>query len=142
MCSSDLLRGVTPALDKVGGEARLRFGPGRVADIPAVQESHKILRVLFLPFIYMHKMNKFSILSTATAYPKMLDFDRIESEYAATKGVATIRYFHVDSKQLVAFSDGSVDFGREQVDMNILTRKPIATLPPSSIHQSGKAGPV
>ncbi len=118
------LRGVTPALDKVGGEARLRFGPGRVADIPAVQDSHNILRVLFLPFIYMHKMNKFSILSTATAYPKTLDFDRIESEYALNKGVAAIRYFHVGSEQLVAFADGSTDFGREQVDMNILTRLP------------------
>ncbi|MBI2790168.1 MAG: AsmA family protein [Elusimicrobia bacterium] len=116
------IRGVTPALDKVGGEARVRFGPGRVADIPAVQDSHKLLRVIFLPFIYMHKMNKFSIFSTATAYPKTLDFQRIESEYGLTKGVATTRYFHVDSPQLAAFADGTADFGKEQVDMNILTR--------------------
>lgn len=116
------IRGVTPALDKVGGEARVRFGPGRVADIPAVQDSHKLLRVIFLPFIYMHKMNKFSIFSTATAYPKTLDFQRIESEYGLNKGVATTRYFHVDSPQLAAFADGTADFGKEQVDMNILTR--------------------
>jgi hypothetical protein len=116
------IRGVSPALDKVGGEARVRFGPGRVADIPAVQDSHKLLRVIFLPFIYMHKMNKFSIFSTATAYPKTLDFARIESEYALNKGVATTRYFHVDSSQLAAFADGVADFGKEEVDMNILTR--------------------
>ncbi|MBI2387056.1 MAG: AsmA family protein [Elusimicrobia bacterium] len=116
------IRGVTPALDKVGGEARVRFGPGRVADIPAVQDSHKLLRVIFLPFIYMHKMNKFSIFSTATAYPKTLDFQRIESEYGLTKGVATTRYFHVDSPQLAAFAEGTADFAREQVDMNVLTR--------------------
>lgn len=118
------IRGVTPALDKLSGEAKMRFGPGRVADIPAVQESHNLLRVIFLPFIYMHKMNKFSILSTATAYPKTLDFQRIESEYAVAKGVAAIRYFHVDSAQLVAFANGEADLGREQVDMNILTRLP------------------
>ncbi|MCR4296517.1 MAG: AsmA-like C-terminal region-containing protein, partial [Elusimicrobia bacterium] len=116
------IRGVTPALDKVGGEARVRFGPGRVADIPAVQESHKMLRVIFLPFIYMHKMNKFSIFSTATAYPKTLDFAKIESEYGLAKGVATTRYFHVDSPQLAAFAEGTADFAREQVDMNVLTR--------------------
>lgn len=118
------IRGVTPALDKVDGEARLRFGPGRVADIPALQDSHKLLRVIFLPFIYMHKMNKFAQFSTATAYPKTLDFNRIESEYAMSKGVARIRYFHVDSSQLIAFADGDLDFGREQVDMSILTRLP------------------
>ncbi len=116
------IRGVTPALDKVGGEARVRFGPGRVADIPAVQDSHKLLRVIFLPFIYMHKMNKFSIFSTATAYPKTLDFAKIESEYGLAKGVATTRYFHVDSPQLAAFAEGTADFAREQVDMNVLTR--------------------
>ncbi len=116
------IRGVTPALDKVGGEARVRFGPGRVADIPAVQDAHKLLRVIFLPFIYMHKMNKFSVFSTATAYPKTLDFVRIESEYALNRGVATTRYFHVDSGQLAAFAEGEADFGREQVDMSVLTR--------------------
>jgi len=116
------IRGVTPALDKVSGEARVRFGPGRVADIPAVQDAHKMLRVIFLPFIYMHKMNKFSVFSTATAYPKTLDFTRIESEYGLSKGVATTRYFHVDSPQLAAFAEGSADFGHEQVDMTVLTR--------------------
>ncbi len=116
------IRGVTPALDKVGGEARVRFGPGRVADIPAVQDAHKLLRVIFLPFIYMHKMNKFSVFSTATAYPKTLDFVRIESEYALKAGVAATRYFHVDSGELSAFAEGTADFGREQVDMSVLTR--------------------
>ena len=80
------IRGVTPALDKVAGEARVRFGPGRVADIPAVQNSHKLLRMIFLPLSYMHKMNKFSVFSTATAYPMTLDFARIESEYGLDKG--------------------------------------------------------
>ena len=116
------LKGVTPALDKVGGEARMRFGPGRVADIPAVQDANKFLRVIFLPFIYMHKMNKFSVFSTATAYPKTLDFSRIESEYALSKGVAATRYFHVESGELAAFAEGKADFAREEVDMNVLTR--------------------
>lgn len=116
------LRGVTPALDRVGGEARLKLGAGRVADIPAVQDSHKLLKVIFLPFVFMHKMNNLSALSTATAYPKTLDFKRIEGEYALSKGVAATRYFHVDSGQLVAYAEGNADFGRERVDMNILTR--------------------
>ncbi len=116
------LRGVTPALDAVSGEARLLLGSGRVADIPAVQDSHKTLRIIFLPFIFMHKMNNLAVLSAATAYPKTLDFNRIEGEYAVSKGVAATRYFHVDSGQLIAYAEGDADFGREKVDMNILTR--------------------
>ncbi|HXT00815.1 MAG TPA: AsmA-like C-terminal region-containing protein [Elusimicrobiota bacterium] len=116
------IRGVTPALDKISGEARLSLGAGRVNDIPALQDSNKFLNVVFLPFIFMHKMNKLSVFSTATAYPKSLDFSRIDGEYGASRGVATTRYFHVESSQLVAYAEGTADFGRELVDMNILTR--------------------
>lgn len=116
------LRGVTQDLDRASGEARLRFGPGRVSDVPTVQDSHKILRVIFLPYVFMQKMNQMSVFSAATAYPKTLDFGLIEGEYAVSKGVADTRFFHVDSAQLVAYADGTADFGREKVDMNILTR--------------------
>ncbi|MEK7384305.1 MAG: AsmA-like C-terminal region-containing protein [Elusimicrobiota bacterium] len=116
------LRGVTQNLDKAGGSARLRFGPGRVSDVATMQDSHKILRVIFLPYVFMQKMNQMSVFSAATAYPKTLDFNLIEGEYAVSKGVAETRYFHVDSAQLVAYADGTADFGREKVDMNILTR--------------------
>lgn len=136
------LRGVTPTLDAVSGEARLRLGAGRVADIPAVQDAHKFLRVIFLPFIFMHKMNNLAVLSAATAYPKTLDFTAIEGEYAVSKGVAATRYFHVDSGQLIAYAEGDVDFGREKVDMNILTRLTGyrgVTLPEWWVDESGRA---
>ncbi len=134
------LRGVTPALDKVSGEARLSFGPGRVNDIPAVQDANSFLRVVFLPFIFMHKMNKLSVFSTATAYPKSLDFRRIDGEYGASRGVVTTRYFHVDSDQLVAYAEGTADFARERVDMNILTRlgSYAGTLPEWWVDEKGR----
>jgi hypothetical protein len=116
------LHGVTPNLDTVSGEVRVAFGPGRVNDIQAVSDSHKFLKIVFLPYIYMHKMNKLSVLSPATAYPTTLDFNRIEGQYGIRKGVVTTRFSSVDSPQLLAYADGTADFGRESVDMNILTR--------------------
>ena len=116
------LRGVTPSLKKVSGDLRAGFGPGRVNDIQAVQNSSKFLKIVFLPYIYMHKMNNLSVLSAKTAYPKVLDFNRIEGQYGVHEGVVTTRFFHVDSPQLVAYADGTADFAKETVDMNILTR--------------------
>jgi hypothetical protein len=134
------VRGVTPSLDKLAGEARLSFGPGRVADIPAVQDSNKFLRVVFLPFVFMHKMNNLSVFSGNTAYPKSLDFAKIDGEYGASKGVATIRYFHVASPQLVAYTEGTADLGRETVDMNIMTRLTSyrGTLPEWWVDEAGR----
>lgn len=116
------VRGVTPSLKNVSGEARIGFGPGRVEDIQTVQSYHKFLRIIFLPYIYMHKMNNLSVLSAATAYPKTLDFNRIEGQYEISRGIATTRFLHIDSPQLIAFADGKADFARENVDMGILTR--------------------
>lgn len=116
------VRGITPTLKQVNGDIKLGFGPGRVNDIPAVQESHKLLKVVFLPFIYMHKMNNLSVFSAATAYPKTLDFNRIEAEYGLRSGLAATRCFFVDSPQVVAYAEGTADLGKERVDMNILTR--------------------
>lgn len=134
------VRGVTPSLDKLAGEARLSFGPGRVNDIPAVQNSNGFLRVVFLPFIFMHKMNNLSVFSGNTAYPKSLDFAKIDGEYGASKGVATIRYFHVDSPQLVAYTEGTADLARETVDMNIMTRLTSyrGTLPEWWVDEAGR----
>lgn len=123
--NTDLLwdiRGIDPSLKKAAGDLWIGFGPGRVSDIEAVQDSHKFLRIIFLPYVYMHKMNKLSALSAATAYPKTLDFSRIEGEYGVAQGVVTTRFFSVDSPQLKAYADGTADFGRERVDMGILTR--------------------
>ncbi len=116
------LHGVTPSLKRVDGDIRVAFGPGSVNDIQAVQDSNKFLSIVFLPYIYMHKMNNLSVLSAATAYPKTLDFNRIEGQYTAEKGLVTTKFFHVDSPQLVAYAEGTADFGREIVDMGILTR--------------------
>ncbi|MDD5656420.1 MAG: AsmA-like C-terminal region-containing protein, partial [Elusimicrobia bacterium] len=116
------IRGVSPSLSQVSGDVRVSFGPGRIADIPAVQAANKFLRIVFLPFVYMHKMNNLSVFSAATVYPKTLDFTRIEGEYGLKRGVASTRLFSVDSPQMAAFASGTADFARETVDMNILTR--------------------
>lgn len=116
------LRGVSPGLEIVSGELEAGFGPGRVVDIQAVQDSHKFLKIVFLPYIYMHKMNSLSVLSAATAYPKTLDFNRIEGQYGVEAGVVRNRFFIVDSPQVYAYADGTADFNRERVDMSILTR--------------------
>src|SRR5260221_2160366 len=100
------------------------FGPGRVDDIPALedQDPHNILRVIFLPFVFMHRLNNLSVISAATAYPKSMDFTRIYGDYGVKRGVLDVRLFHVDSAELLASADGKVDFPREKVDLHILTR--------------------
>ena len=134
------LRGITNKLDTANGEISASFGPGRVNDIQAVQDSNKFLRIVFLPYIYMYKMNSLSVLSAGAAYPKELDFNRIEGQYGVRRGVVDTRFCSVDSPQLLAFAAGTADFARESVDMGILTRltKYKATLPEWWVDEKGR----
>lgn len=116
------LKNISTGLNQVTGNIQVGFGPGRVTDIPALQGTHKILRVVFIPFVYMHRLNNMSVISAATAYPKTLDFTRIYGEYGLKQGVVDVRLFHVDSPQLLAYGDGTVDFPREKINLHLLTR--------------------
>ncbi|MBI4424689.1 MAG: AsmA family protein [Elusimicrobia bacterium] len=116
------LRGISTGLDNVNGSVRTGFGPGRVSSIPELEKGNRILKVIFLPFVYMHKLNNMGVAALSTAYPKTLDFTRIYGEFGLQAGVVDIRVFHVDSPQLVAFADGKVDFPKERVGLHVLTR--------------------
>jgi hypothetical protein len=118
------LRGISTGLKKANGNIRISFGPGRVDDIPALedQDPHNILRVIFLPFVFMHRLNNLSVISAATAYPKSMDFTRIYGDYGLKRGIVNVRLFQVDSPELLASAEGQVDFPREKVSLHILTR--------------------
>ena len=116
------LQGIATGLDHANGRIRAGFGPGRVSNIPELEKGSKILRAIFLPFVYMQKLRNSTNLSVATLYPKTLDFTRIYGQYGLQDGVLDIGAFHVDSGQLVAFANGSVDFPKERVGLHILTR--------------------
>lgn len=118
------LRGISTGLKQANGNIRVGFGPGRVADIPALenQDPNNILRGIFLPFVFMHRMNNLSVVSASTAYPKSMDFSRIYGDYGLKRGVVNVRLFRVDSTELLASADGQVDFPKEKVDLHILER--------------------
>ncbi len=116
------IRGVTPRLNHISGEAGLILGAGEVKDIETLQSAHKFFKIIFLPYVYMHKMNSLSVLSAAEAYPKTLDFNRIEGEYGIRKGVITTRFSYLNGPDLVAYAQGKADFAKEKIDMSVLTR--------------------
>ena len=116
------LKGVTPRLNYLSGEAGITLGKGEVKDIEALQKSHKLLKIIFLPYVYMHKMNSLSVLSAAEAYPKTLDFNEIQGEYGIRNGVITTRFSYVNGPELIAYAEGKADFAKEKIDMSVLTR--------------------
>ncbi|MBI5203145.1 MAG: hypothetical protein HY925_16260, partial [Elusimicrobia bacterium] len=116
------LRGISTGLNNVSGWVRTGFGPGRVSNIPELENAHKLLRISFLPFVFMQKMNNAAGASFGTLYPKTLDFTRIYGQYALMSGIVDITPFHVDSGQIVLCAQGKADLPKEQVGMHVLTR--------------------
>lgn len=134
------LDGISTGLERATGNIQLGFGPGRVTDVSALQSAHKVLWAIFLPFVYMHKLNSLTQFSLATAVPNVLDFTRIYGEYGLDRGVVDMRLFHVDSPQLLAYSDGTIDFPKETADLHMLTRLTSSrgTLPEYLVDEKGR----
>ncbi len=116
------MAGLTPALRALNGSLAATLGPGRVGDIKSVQESSKILKILFLPYIYMYRLNHLAIFNAATAYPRGFAFSRIGADYIVRRGRVDSRYFYVQSPEFTAFADGSADLANETVDLRVLTQ--------------------
>ncbi|MBI3549343.1 MAG: AsmA family protein [Elusimicrobia bacterium] len=116
------LEGISTGLSQVSGNVKVSFGPGRVLDIPKLEESSKLLKVLFLPFVFMHRLNNLAVISAATAYPKSFDFTTISGEYGLKAGFVDFRKFHLDSGVLKAFAEGTVDFPKEKVELHVQTK--------------------
>ena len=109
---------VTPQLDKITGEVYRASGRDGSRTFQR-RRTNTFLRVVFLPFVFMHKMNNLSVFSGADSLSKVVrlrqDRRRVRAAWSAT-----IRYFHVGGPQFVAYTEGTVQ-GGEKVDMNILT---------------------
>ncbi|MBI5210675.1 MAG: AsmA family protein [Elusimicrobia bacterium] len=135
------LGGVSPTLKDIGGDARASFGPGRLMDLPALRKSSVFVDIMLMSFAFQHKMSALSVWSAATADPKTLDFTRIEGEYGFDRGVVSARYFHVDSPQMTGYAEGTMDFYKEAVDMDILHRlnsRRSGQLPEAYMDESGR----
>ncbi len=134
------LRGIARGLKDAEGSFRVGFGPGRVDDVPAVRSAHRVLNVLLLPYSFMHELNAKTVVSLATAEAKTLDFNRNYGDFSVSSGAVDMRFLHVDSPQLVGYSEGGVDFSRERIDARVLIRltKHRSQLPERLVDTAGR----
>ncbi|MEK9144350.1 MAG: hypothetical protein AAB339_01925, partial [Elusimicrobiota bacterium] len=132
--------GIARGLKDAEGSFRVGFGPGRVDDVPAVRSAHRVLNVLLLPYSFMHELNAKTVVSLATAEAKTLDFNRNYGDFSVSSGAVDMRFLHVDSPQLVGYSEGGVDFSRERIDARVLIRltKHRSQLPERLVDTAGR----
>lgn len=134
------LRGIARGLKDLEGSFRVGFGPGRVDDVPAVRGAHRVLNVLLLPYSFMYELNAKTVVSLATAEAKTLDFNRNYGDFSISSGAVDMRFLHVDSPELVGYSEGGVDFSREKIDARVLIRltKHRSQLPERLVDTAGR----
>ncbi|MBI4056980.1 MAG: AsmA family protein [Elusimicrobia bacterium] len=114
------LKGVSPGVKKLEGIVRVDWGPGIVRNIPRLSQQEKILRVIFLPFTVLGKLNGMGVLKVSEEFD--LPYDKIHGEYAFHFGVMEVRPFFVDSPDVSAVSQGKVDWVSENLDLRVLAR--------------------
>lgn len=134
------LRSLSHGLGEADGVFRVRFGAGRIRNVPDVRQSHGLLNVLILPFSFMHEMQRKAVASLDTAVLRELDIAQARGEFLVRDGVTDVRYIHFDSPQFIAYADGTADWPQEKISLHVLMRgtRPRGRLPDRLVDTEGR----
>lgn len=109
------LYGVTPDLKKLGGDAKLTVGAGRLNDVGAMALQSPYLKVLLFPILIVQKLSLGVNLNKIAVRA-------IVGDYAFKDGLMTLRQSRMESDAVQASATGTIDLPREALDLVVTTQ--------------------
>ncbi len=114
------LAGIGAGLRQLHGQVIVDIGPGRITDVQGLIKSRLAYRIIFLPFTTMQRINQMGILSNSQI--ENFDYFKIHGDYVFRSGAMTINNFWEDADDMVATTDGNVDWPQETLYLHVITR--------------------
>ncbi|NNN06685.1 MAG: AsmA family protein [Elusimicrobia bacterium] len=110
------LRGLTPDLGGLDGEASLQVGGGRVRSVGDMATESKLVKVLIFPLLIVQKLGRIGGLHL---FPNFNDITlhQIVGEYGFKNGVMTLRRSEMDSDAAQVSARGTIDLPKELLDL-------------------------
>ncbi len=110
------LRGLSPDLGGLDGDARLQVGGGRVRSVGDMTTESKLVKVLIFPLLVVQKLGR---LGGLHLFPNFNDITlhQIVGEYSFKDGVMTLRRSEMDSDAAQVSARGTIDLPRELLDL-------------------------
>jgi uncharacterized protein YhdP len=128
------LRGVTPDLRSLDGDARLDVGGGNIRSVGDMATQSKLVKVLIFPLLIVQKLTRVLHL------PGFPDFNDIAlrgivGDYLFKDGVMTLRRSEMDSSVGDVSALGTIDLPAEKLDLAVTAQ--VANVAPIDVAVTG-----
>ena len=128
------LRGVTPDLRSLDGDARLDVGAGKIRSVGDMATQSKLVKVLIFPLLIVQK------LTHVLHLPGFPDFNDIVlrgivGDYLFKDGVMTLRRSEMDSSVGDVSALGTIDLPAEKLDLTVTAQ--VANVAPIDVTVAG-----
>lgn len=133
------IKGMEPGMKNLNGYAQYAMGPGRILNTTAMMANSKFLRVIFLPFVTLGKIDSMGILK-GWKEKENLAYRRIVGDYKATWGNVRVDELVIDTADILLSGKGQIDLPAESIQLYVLNRlyKAKGTLPETLTCDDGK----
>ncbi len=128
------LRGLTPDLSGLDGDARLQVGGGRVRSVGDMATESKLVKVLIFPLLIVQKLGR---LGGLRLFPNFNDIklNRIFGEYLFKDGVMILNRSEMDSDAAQVSARGTIDLPREL--LNLVVTAQVGRVAPIDVAVTG-----
>lgn len=126
------LRGVTPDLHELNGDANLRIGAGATHAAKTMTEQSKPLKVLLFPLLVVQKLG-----SRIAGFPDFnnIAINGIVGDYLFRDGVMTLRNSEMDADRARVSALGTIDLPAEKLDLTVTAQ--VAKVAPLDVAVTG-----
>lgn len=108
------LTGVTTAMDKISGTAKLKHGKGEIRNLQKLTADSRAAKLLFTPITMIQKINKATGGTVKLPPMDQVPFTSINGDYTFTNGVMKIVSFVLDGPAFNAATTGTVGLAGNQ----------------------------
>ncbi|MBI5743192.1 MAG: AsmA family protein [Elusimicrobia bacterium] len=114
------LANISEDLKALDGSASFTTGGGKLTELYALAGRYKAAKIALYPLLVLQKSSKLAKTLNLPDFNNV-DFDRIEGDYAFTKGLMKLNKSALNGPEADVASSGTIDLPAEKLDMRVAT---------------------
>lgn len=113
------LRGLTPDLTQLDGDAKVRAGGGRILSVQEMALQSNVLKIILLPVLILQKLGQ---LGGVLPNFNDMTLNQFVGDYGFKDGLMTLRQSELDTSAMQVTAQGTIDLPKQALDLDVVAK--------------------